>query len=143
MILVVSQLALAQRQYEVATGESILDIDKTAPGTKYDCTLAIYYADKPETPSEDDRIMYFFIRLRKGYELSAYSNYVVISDYYDTGEQQDLIGDFIRETVIPAEYGCTFGADCPPCALKSADHIVDIGDATQFTIMDIIIAVQD
>ena len=63
--------------------------------------------------------------------------------YYDTGEQQDLIGDFIRETVIPAEYGCTFGADCPPCALKSADHIVDIGDATQFTIMDIIIAVQD
>lgn len=124
-----------------ATGAGGIQVDPNAPGTKYEGPLTIYYV-----PAEGigNYNMYFFLRLRKGSTLYAFSGTAPVVD--DVGVQQLAIENFFTNTVIPLLYP---GED-PPSALKSVDQIVDnfttgqtCCSGKEFTIMDVVIAVQD
>ncbi|MDH3330025.1 MAG: hypothetical protein OEM01_12395 [Desulfobulbaceae bacterium] len=129
----------------------IINVDKNAPGTKLSGPLTIYFANYDSVLQTAD--MYVFLRLRKGYDLYAFST--IIPGVAYTASNIDIltdnINDFIENNVLPEIYGGV----TPPYAIKSTDQIVQddplcnycpgppAGEHMNFTIMDIVIAVQD
>ena len=142
--LVPADLALAARASEVAV-DSIFSIDKTASGTKISGPLTITYEVLGEgiDGCEISTRMQAFLRLRKGAGYNGYGMAAAQVCYEAVSDQQDLLVDFIRDVVILKAFPETPAA---PFALKSVDLIVDGGDGVTeplFTIMDVVIAVQD
>ena len=124
-----------------AGGEGGIEVVKDAPGTKYSGPLTIYYTSSGIGLYN----MHFFMRLRKGWDLYAFSG--IANDVDGTVDaQQAVIDNFVRDTVIPILYP---GVDpAPEVWLKSVDQIVDDAtssccDSMVYTIMDVVIAVQD
>ncbi|MBA7697214.1 hypothetical protein ES703_105874 [subsurface metagenome] len=167
MILATGYHAQAARTSETPAGDPVLDIDKTAAGTSLIGTITIYY--EAGTGTGD---MKFFIRLRKGYKLYGFSGVAENINYGSISSQQAAIVAFVTDTVIPYIYCCggPYGPGgpflnecpdpcwdpdlggfecsdpCPPFALKNFDQFVENEEDTgphTFTIMDIIIKVQD
>ena len=122
-----------------ATGAGGIQVYPNAPGTKYEGPLTIYYV--PAGTNTFD--MYFFLRLRKGSTLHAFSG-TALGVPGAVEDQQQAITDFFNNNVKPILYP----ESNPPALLKSIDQIAD--DATSgccgdmvYTIMDVVIAIQD
>ena len=138
--------AFSAMSTQTTSGEDLINVDKTAPGTKLSGPLTIYYADT-EVAGEVD--MYVFLRLRKGYNLYAFSTIIPGVDYVASNidTMTGYIEDFIEDVVIPELYD----GDSPPFAIKATDQEIQddpncnyCGEGNlYFAIMDIVIAVQD
>ena len=132
---------------EVAALDALIDVSGNAPGTKLSGPITVFYKFKSGNPAgEFVADMYFFLRLRKGYDLHQFAAgpTEVTVPYFEA--HVFFIEDFFEDTVIPALYNCT--ADCPSVVLKSYDMDVDWeapGDngGLFYFIADIVIAVQD
>lgn len=138
---------------EVAILDQLINLQdqQNAPGTKYYGTITIYFEPAPisgsETPNSN---MYYFLRLRKGYNLYSFAGKTVNIDPRASNleRQVNAIGSFFNETVIPKLYDCTTYEDCPVAFLKS--YSLDVSQEESFGsseflfyIADIVIAVQD
>ena len=120
-----------------------------AHGTRYEGPLTIYYTN-PQGIYAD---MNFFLRLRIKTTLYAFSGQALGVKYLDITEQQAKITDFIEKTVMPVLYPPTDYEVTPDFLLKSVDlKVEDDGlpalespccNGMLFTIMDVVIAVQD
>ena len=147
MILAVSMAAapsVMARGSEVST-TGLLNLDKTAPGTKLTGPLTLHYEFLGEDTNGCDieTDMYVFLRLRKGYEISGFTMGPVNVCYEDITTQRIAVEGFIQNTVIRQLF-----MDSPAAtfAIKSIDQAVDEFDLPSgigFTILDVVIAVQD
>ena len=144
LILAVAPSIVWARGSDSPQGGSIIETDKQAKGTKLSGPLTIYY-DILEGTTAD---MYFFMRLRKGQTLYIFGGMESISNYQNITLIQEKIEDFVGATVIPSLFGLTVTY----WALKSVEQVIEPDDpaATEgccggmlFTIMDIVIAVDD
>ena len=89
--------------------------------------------------------MYMFLRLRKGQEIYSYAMGPVHNICYSLGisEQRMAVEDYFRLVIMPDLFPDT---PSDAFAFKSVDQAIDIPDpysGIYFTIMDIVIAVQD
>jgi hypothetical protein len=144
-VTLVSVNTVMARGCEVSVVDSLFSIDKTAPGTKISGPLTISYEFLGEGVDgcEISTNMQAFLRVRKGADYDGYSMAPVHVCYENISKQQGLLDNFIRDTVIPRAF-----PDSPTAlyALKSVDLVIDGGDGDTeplFTIMDVVIAVQD
>ncbi len=147
MLLAVSMAAapaVMARGSEVST-IGLLNLDKTAPGTKLTGPLTIHYEILSEGTNGCDyeTNMYVTLRLRKGMDIEGFAMGPVNTCYFDVEGQRDAITNFIGLMVVPQ-----FFPDSPlaPFAFKSIDQAVDEANLTGgigFTILDLVIAVQD
>ena len=144
LILVPAQSEVWARASDTPQGGSAIVTDGQAKGTKLTGPLTIYYLVEPDNSAT----MYFFMRLRQGHTLRIFGGTRDINDYNNIADIQAAIEDFVGATVIPA----LFGLDVPYWALKSVDQVIEPDDATAtpgccggmlFTIMDVVIAVED
>ena len=152
MILASAQPALSRGCQDPVTDPGVIVVDKSAPGTKLSGPLTIYY----ELLSEELGIngpakLYFFLRLKKGYNIYPFAGTAEIDCYGNIYEIQAAIDEFIGDTVVPALFPNTPDA---PYALKSVDKMVEpdtegvpdgdtcCGDLL-FTILDVVIAVEE
>ena len=131
-----------------ANGTGGITVYPYAKGTKYVGPLTIYYVFDQASGNYN---MYFFLRLKKGSDAIGFSGHtdspVSLSD---TPAQQAVIEDFVKNSVIPNLYP---DSSPPPLfLLKSVDNLVSdnallypgcCGNGMVFTIMDVVIAVQD
>ena len=134
-------------------GSPPIDTDKTAPGTKLSGPLTVFL-DESSNPNK----IYFFLRLRKGYDLycfaGSYDPDVTngdkepnINNFVTLAEEK--VTEFFEDTVIPEIYEEECAADnCPPVSLKSYDQDVNSGDQgetndLELYVMDIVVAVED
>jgi hypothetical protein len=128
-----------------AGGEGGIQVVKDAPGTKYSGPLTINYIRAGVINKYD---MHFFLRLKKGWDLYAFSG-VAESVDGTVQAQQGVIDDFVKNTVIPILYP-DYAPNYPEFWLKAVDNIVDnvtsgfdCCEDVEFTIMDVVISVQD
>ena len=143
---------------QTTSGDDVFadDIVKTAAGTKLSGPLTIYYAPSISSGNVD---MHMFLRLRKGYSLYAFST-VYENVEYKTAVQPVRVMEFLLNEVVPELYcdpgdpkDSDYPAECtpPPFEIKSVEERVQdnydcayCSDYTrQFSIVDIVIAVQD
>jgi hypothetical protein len=159
---------------KVSDFDELLGIDKKAAGTKVDVTLTIYFEQKVDSenscPEDELTDMHFYMRAKIGndnltklgsddtvvinksdsfYPFAGVENDVC---YLDSNKQQQVIKDFIRETVVPELFaGQTFAED--DVQIKGITNIVqddnvvfpgcceDEGEDIYFIVMDLVIAV--
>ena len=134
---------------EVSVLDDLILEGGNAPGTKLSGPITVFLTNVDEASGTAD--MYFFMRLRKGGDTYAFAGESTGVGYASFVEQESVIEDFFKETVIPALYNnCLPGTTCPAVALKSYDMDVDqdiepLGykSGLRFFIADIVIAVQD
>lgn len=147
MLFVFAGPAFSAMSTQTTSGQDLINVEKSAPGTKLSGPLTIYYGNYDSTAGTAD--MYVFLRLRKGYDLYAFSTVIPGVDYgaSNIDTMTDNILDFIEDVVLPELYE---GAS-PPFAIKATDQEIQddpncnycgVG-LLNFAIMDIIIAVQD
>lgn len=145
LILGTAQFEVWARTSDTPQGGSAIVTDAQAKGTKLSGPLTIYY-DIDENGAGN---MYFFMRLRQGHTLRIFGGVRPIADYNNIAEIQSNIEAFVGETVIPALFGTYVGDNW---ALKSVDQVIEPDDPTAtpdccgamlFTIMDVVIAVED
>lgn len=146
MLFVFASPAFSAMSTQTTSDVDLITVDKSAPGTKLSGPLTIFYANYDLDAKTAD--MYVFLRLRKGFDLYAFSTVIpgVAYKASNIDTMTDLIEDFIAANVIPEIYdGAT-----PPFAIKATDQKIQddpncnycSGDIF-FAIMDITIAVQD
>jgi hypothetical protein len=127
-------------------------VSPKAHGTRYEGPLTIYYTNPVQEYIEGVLFtfvdMNFFLRLENKSTLNAFSGKSLHVDYLNIPIQQEAITVFIQNTVIPILY--PEYDPKPDFLLKSVDLKVedDGGSGTccngmYFTIMDVVIAVQD
>lgn len=174
MVLGLPPIAMAGRGCaDVGATPDYISIDKTAPGTKYNATLTINYAEGascdvfPIPPNKKD--MQFFMRVegnvKKGSQITSgqelysfegvgecipYWNDFHYTEHEAVAAQQLALHEFFQYVAVPYIYGCDPSSSdpdqmCPPFALKSVGKIVDHDDGggTLFTMMNLVIAIQD
>jgi hypothetical protein len=146
-----------------AGGDNSITVVKDAPGTKYVGPLTTYVIQNPnyvpgaEPQTETEYLMYFFLRLKKGMNLYAFSGIRGLTDKNSVSEMQTTIHAFIADTVIPILYH-DYAPDFPEFWIKAVDNIAEDelplpdepyccnapnGLPMQISIMDVTIAVQD
>ena len=124
--------------------EDFIEVDKTAPGTKYNATMTIYYDEDASCASSlvpsNMRDMRFFMRLEGniiqgvhwagGTELVPFAGVAECIPYWNgagyTGEeavelQQQAIQEFFRLIVNPVIYSWSHPEDSDGCDPASAD----------------------
>ena len=107
-----SQSALAALGSQGGAGdeEGSIVVTKDAKGTKYVGPLTTYVVDNPEyVPGEDTSgetpyLIYFFLRLKKGWDLYAFSGIAGLTNSKDIPQMQFAIDAFVANTVIPILY---------------------------------------
>lgn len=146
MLFVFANPVFSAMSTQTTSAVDLIDVEKSAPGTKLTGPLTIYYANYDADAKTAD--MYVFLRLRKGYKLNAFATVIhgviYTPDHIDT--MTGNITDFIATIVLPE----LFDGVAPPFAIKSVDQIVEDDPYCNFcsgeiniAIMDITIAVQD
>ena len=154
-----SALAALGSQGGAGGGNSIAVV-KDAPGTKYVGPLTTYVIDNPNYApdnGETQYLIYFFLRLKKGMNLYAFSGIAGLTDNGDIPQMQAKINAFVANTVIPILYH-EYAPDYPEFWVKAVDNIAQDETAEldyppccndldglpmQISIMDVTIAVQD
>ncbi|UCD81431.1 MAG: hypothetical protein JSW26_08425 [Desulfobacterales bacterium] len=154
----------------VTPGYDPLDPDYTAPGTKWEGPITVFYYSGENVPFEvpcrnktiegevavTDKIC-CFLRLKQGSNVFSFArcyNGGDLSPSTFVGDAVSLVKtDFIPLTVIPAIYDCTPGSDCPPAVLKQYsldvngdDSLGTAGDNNfiyDWFILDVTIAVDE
>ena len=145
MLFVFASPGFSALSTQTTSDVNLINVDKTAPGTKLTGPLTLYFGDYNSDTGNYN--LYVFLRLRKGYELHSFS--AIIPDVEYTASNIDymtsLVEDFIEDSVLPELYdGAT-----PPYAIKATDQIVqddplcNFCSGMYFAIMDVTIAVQD
>ena len=155
MVFMSVQTAMAGRGCQSQTSEDgpqqYIDVDKTAPGTKYDATLVIYYTDvsscaiTPITPNTWNlRDMHFFMRIKAnirqgggdnwlaGQEILPFDGVAECVAYYSDDyineldaieDQQDALEDFFRLEVNPLIYEWNNPEDPNGCEPDAIDPL--------------------
>jgi len=144
LILVTAQSEVWARASDSPMGGSLIETDGRSKGTKLSGPLTINYDIAPDGSAA----ITFFMRLRQGHTLRIFGGTEYVSDYNNIADLQAAIEAFVDATVIPA----LFGLVVPDWKLKSVDQIIEPDDPTAtpgccggmaFTIMDVVIAVED
>lgn len=165
MVFFLTGNALSALSTQTTTNVSYISVDKSAAGTKLSGTLTIYYTN-PQFGENTDMLV--FLRLRKGNNLYGFATQIT-NVLYAVSEgaieaQQDALEDWVEAEVIPELY-CpeddivpsyeegvppTCSSALPSFAIKSVDQSVEDDQNQNFntalmsyTIMDVVIAVQD
>ena len=150
LVLFTSQSALGDS--EVAKPDSILTINKSAPGSALNGSLTVYYEPTgsqtacawPHNP-EISR-MFYFIKVKRGgllYGFSGVATLVSPDNCYDTfPKQQEFLMQFFAEKVVPPFFG-----DGKAIALRSVTPFVTddqlyLPDSPLFSMMDFELAVK-
>ena len=128
-------------------GEGGIEVNPKAPGTKYEGPLTVYYEKVVDTDPQE-YILNFFLRLRKGSTLNAFSAQSA-AIYLDVESIKEETQWFFTNTVIQNLYDEPIPLDA--ALLKSVDQLVDeatsggeeVNNGMVFNILDVVIAVQD
>jgi hypothetical protein len=132
--------------------DTVLNLDKKAAGTKLEGPMTLLYEVTDPAPPEGtpcygdyETDMYMFLRLRKGQDFYGFAMGPVSGICHAKGitEQQTAVEDHFVLYIMPALFP---DIDPTAFAFKSVDNIIDMEDPDSgilFTIMDIVIAVQD
>lgn len=150
LILFTSQSALGDS--EVSKPNSILTIDKSAPGSALNGSLTVYYeptgsttACAPPLNPEISRI-FFFIKVKRGGLLYGFSGVATLESpnncYDGFPKQQEILMQFFAEKVVPPFFGTGRTIALRSVTPFVTDDQVYLNPSPFFTMMDFELAVK-
>lgn len=156
VILLAAGLAAAPlvmaRGSEVTMNDTVFNLDKTAAGTKLTGTMTLFYEITDNAPAgtcegDYETDMYMFLRLKKGQDFYGFAMGPEQGTCYLNGmtEQREAIEEYLTEYMMPTLFPDT---DPEAFAFKSLDlgsaiDFIDPDTGIFFTIVDVVIAVQE